>query len=248
VRWLGLLIAGLFAAAPGHAQPLSTDTTQLHVLRGHYATADAQYQQVHANCASLLDEVLGYVGPVEAPMQPRDDACAAFADPGRRMGTNTSWRACSVRFFDAYDAKRAEYRACFDQEEQLGRTRLELYRQIASLDRRLRETALARASAPAPVPGWLGVKIEDLNSQRAAQLGFAGQPGAYVVGTFDRSPASKAGVREGDMITAFDGRPVRASSDLLNYAQGILAGQTIALDVIRAGTLRTVYVAIEARR
>ena len=97
-------------------------------------------------------------------------------------------------------------------------------------------------------PGWLGVEIEDLDPQRAAQLQLGGTLGAYVEGTRNRSPARKAGILEGDLITGFDGATVRTSSDLLNYAQGLVAGQTVALDVLRNGTRRTIYVAIEARR
>ncbi len=218
------------------------------VLRADFLSVAARYDAVRDRCAVLEEAVLAYVGPVDAPMQPRDEACAAFADGSGRNLLNARWRACSVSHFASYDAKRAEYRACLDEEGLLGQRRVDLMRQIVSLDRRLRQSALNSIPPPPPIPGWLGVEIDDLEPIEAARLRLDGVPGAFVEGTLNRSPARRAGVMEGDMITAIDGAPIRSSADLLSYARNLVAGQTIALDVIRAGSPRTIYVAIEPRR
>ncbi|MFN3231451.1 MAG: S1C family serine protease [Alphaproteobacteria bacterium] len=197
---------------------------------------------------ALEDTVLAFVGPVDAPMQPRDEACASLADASGRNLLNSRWRACSVSHFAEYDAKRAEYRACLEEEARLGQARVAVMRQIVALDRQLRQSALGGIPERPPVPGWLGVEIDDLEPIEAARLRLDGVPGAFVEGTLNRSPAQRAGLREGDLITAVEGTPIGSAQELQTYAQRLVAGQTIAVDIIRAGMRRTVYVAIEARR
>jgi S1-C subfamily serine protease len=78
------------------------------------------------------------------------------------------------------------------------------------------------------------------------QIGLAPDTrGAAVTAVFAASPGSKAGLREGDVVVAIDGRPVRSAGA---FAQGLSAlkpGDSITLDVLdQAGPRRaTVTVA-----
>lgn len=55
------------------------------------------------------------------------------------------------------------------------------------------------------------------------------------------SPAEKAGIESGDVITAIDGAPVTSFEDVINMV-GPAAGRTLAITVDRAGTARTIEV------
>src|ERR1044072_3341538 len=60
------------------------------------------------------------------------------------------------------------------------------------------------------------------------------------LGTVLRSrPADLAGVKEGDIITAFDGVPIRTSEELLMRIRGALAYSTVKLSIVRKGENET---------
>ncbi len=62
--------------------------------------------------------------------------------------------------------------------------------------------------------GWLGVQIQDVTRQLAESFGMTTPHGALVSKVMPNSPAEKAGLQVGDVITEFNGRPIQTSSDL----------------------------------
>jgi serine protease Do len=74
--------------------------------------------------------------------------------------------------------------------------------------------ALAGAvEAAAPKPwAWLGVRIRDLSEQEmneiSKQHGIKEGFGVFIVDVLAETPASRAGLRTGDVVVAFNGRPV----------------------------------------
>src|SRR5204863_8474091 len=64
--------------------------------------------------------------------------------------------------------------------------------------------------------GWLGVAIQGITPNIAKSLGLdPDQPtGALVSSVTPNSPAAKAGVKQGDVITAAAGRPIKTVHDL----------------------------------
>ena len=62
--------------------------------------------------------------------------------------------------------------------------------------------------------GWLGVQIQPITSGIADSLGLKSTEGALVDETQANSPAAKAGIESGDVITAVNGKPVKDSRDL----------------------------------
>ncbi len=62
--------------------------------------------------------------------------------------------------------------------------------------------------------GWLGVVIQDVNADMAEALDMDEAQGALVANVAKESPAEAAGVKVGDIIVAFDGAPVKKSSEL----------------------------------
>jgi serine protease Do len=62
--------------------------------------------------------------------------------------------------------------------------------------------------------GVLGVQIGQVTRERAQELGLSRPVGAFVNSVNNGSAADKAGIRPGDVITAFNGREILNASDL----------------------------------
>ena len=58
------------------------------------------------------------------------------------------------------------------------------------------------------VRGFLGVSIQDLNQDLAKSFGIKDAKGALVSDVKDDSPADQAGLKQGDIITTYQGAPV----------------------------------------
>jgi len=92
--------------------------------------------------------------------------------------------------------------------------------------------------------GWLGVKIQPVDSDIAKSLGLDDAKGALVAEVFKDSPASKANVQVGDVIVSFDGHDVVKSADLPALVAGTPIGKTAPLIVVRGGERVTVDVEV----
>jgi serine protease Do/serine protease DegQ len=95
------------------------------------------------------------------------------------------------------------------------------------------------------VRGQLGVQVEDLNPDTAKVMGLSVQSGALVSRVLKGSPADKAGVKAGDVITALDGQTLEGSADLRNRIGLIAPGTTVKLSVIRKKEQKTISVTLE---
>jgi serine protease Do len=62
--------------------------------------------------------------------------------------------------------------------------------------------------------GWLGVTVQTVTQDVADNLGLKEAKGALVASVLPDSPAAKAGIETGDVITAFNGHEVKQMSDL----------------------------------
>ena len=62
--------------------------------------------------------------------------------------------------------------------------------------------------------GWIGVHIQPVTTDIAENLGMKGSEGALVAQPQAGSPAAKAGIESGDVITAVNGRAVKDARDL----------------------------------
>ena len=97
--------------------------------------------------------------------------------------------------------------------------------------------------------GWLGVTLQPLDRELADYLGIPDSTGAIVNSVAEGSPAARAGLKAGDVITGFEGVPVEAEKeeDLGGFQRVIAAvkpGQKAKLDLLRERKPRRVEVQI----
>jgi serine protease Do len=87
----------------------------------------------------------------------------------------------------------------------------------------------------APRRGWLGVSVRALTPEISKRLGLSGGEGVLVSKVAAAGPAAVAGVREGDVILAYNGRPVRASRELPRLVASTRPGSRARLKFLREG-------------
>jgi len=81
--------------------------------------------------------------------------------------------------------------------------------------------------------GWLGVGIQPVTPEIAAAVGLDKTMGALVSQVEPNSPAAHAKLRKGDVIVAYDGRPIDEVRDLTRRVADTPAGKTADLEVWR---------------
>ena len=83
--------------------------------------------------------------------------------------------------------------------------------------------------------GQLGVGIQSVTSDIAASLGLKNVQGVIVNSVMPNSPADRAGVRQGDIITALNGSTVVDSNELRNKVADTAPGTEVMLTILRDG-------------
>jgi len=90
------------------------------------------------------------------------------------------------------------------------------------------------------VRGFLGVNIQDLTPALAREFNVKESSGTLVAGVTPRSPAEKAGLRDGDIITEFNGKPVKDGRHLKLQVAQTAPGTTVPVKILRDGKSKTV--------
>ena len=85
----------------------------------------------------------------------------------------------------------------------------------------------------------LGVTIQPLTADMASAMNLPNTNGALVSSVDEGSPAAKAGVKQGDVITQFNGKAVRDNNQLRNSVANTAPGSTVPLQVLRDGRTET---------
>lgn len=93
--------------------------------------------------------------------------------------------------------------------------------------------------------GWLGVLVQGIDQELAQSFGLDQPKGALVSQVMPNSPAAKAGLKPGDIITDFDGKPVEQWSRLPPMVGVTPVGKSVPVTVLREGKSKTVEVTIE---
>src|SRR4051794_19285928 len=90
--------------------------------------------------------------------------------------------------------------------------------------------------------GYLGVQIQPLSKDLAEGLGLSTEKGALVGSTQDGTPAAKAGIKSGDVITAVNGDPVATAREVSKKVAGLKPGSKVEITYLRDGQERTATV------
>jgi len=94
------------------------------------------------------------------------------------------------------------------------------------------------------IRGWLGVVIQDLDENLAEALGTKPTTGVVVSDVTPKSPAAKAGVKRGDIITEINGVRILSTSKLRNTVALSGPKAKVNLTVLRDGTPRVFAVVL----
>jgi serine protease Do len=92
--------------------------------------------------------------------------------------------------------------------------------------------------------GRIGVQIGDVTKEVAESIGLGAAQGALVRSIEPGSPADKAGLEPGDIITRFDNKPIEKASDLPRLVGNTKPGTRSSLLVFRRGASKELAVII----
>lgn len=106
------------------------------------------------------------------------------------------------------------------------------------------EQLVTRGSVVHP---YLGVSLAALTPEIRQQLGVQAPSGAVVLQVAAGSPADRAGLRPGDVITAFAGAPVTSVQDVVGRLARTAPGQNVPITVARGGAPTTLTVVVGER-
>ena len=95
--------------------------------------------------------------------------------------------------------------------------------------------------------GWLGAEIQSL-PRDLAQMPILPKTGGVRIGfVVANSPANRAGLAPGDIITHMNGEPISSPRAAINYVADITPGDVIAIILLRAGDFTTIKATVGER-
>jgi serine protease Do len=92
--------------------------------------------------------------------------------------------------------------------------------------------------------GRIGVQIDQVTRDVAESIGLGRAQGALVRSVESGSPAERAGVEAGDIITRFNGQPIERASDLPRLVGNTKPGAKVTMSLFRRGGSRDVSITV----
>lgn len=83
------------------------------------------------------------------------------------------------------------------------------------------------------IRGWIGVVIQKVTPELKDKLDLLDEKGALVSDVVSRGPADASGIKRGDVIVSFDGKPIKESRELPYIVASTPVGKTVFVEVIR---------------
>ncbi len=96
--------------------------------------------------------------------------------------------------------------------------------------------------------GWLGVGIQTVTEDLAAQFNLDKEEGVLVNEVFDGEPAQKAGIQPGDIILKVDNAIVDTPTSLAKAVAALTPGKAANLKILRNGEMRDLSVVLSERK
>ncbi|MEQ1502421.1 MAG: PDZ domain-containing protein, partial [Myxococcota bacterium] len=95
--------------------------------------------------------------------------------------------------------------------------------------------------------GFLGIQPQTLNDELRRSLGIDAAKGALVTSVFDDTPASRSGLKTGDVVLEVDGQAIDSDVDLISTIGNRHPGERIVLKIERDSRLQDVKVTLTER-
>jgi serine protease Do len=92
--------------------------------------------------------------------------------------------------------------------------------------------------------GWLGAAIQDLDENLARTFNYKSSDGVLIGDVTPDSPAAKAGLKSGDIVVRYNGRPTDHMHQLRNAVAATAPGTQAELEIFRNGRRMTVPVEV----
>lgn len=110
----------------------------------------------------------------------------------------------------------------------------------------LAKTVVPALKTTGVVPrGYLGAHIRDLDAEAAERLGAPKDAGVVIAEVFDKTPAAKAGLKAGDLISAVSGKAVKDTGALQRIIGSLPIDKAVDFDIVRGGKIEKLTVVIE---
>ena len=93
--------------------------------------------------------------------------------------------------------------------------------------------------------GWLGVNVQPVTRDMAEAMGLSAARGAVITRIDPEGPAASAGFQTGDVVLAFDGRPVADDRALPRIVADTEPGRTVSAELFRRGRAISLDVEVE---
>jgi serine protease Do len=94
------------------------------------------------------------------------------------------------------------------------------------------------------IRGWIGVSIQEVTPDLAKEFGAVETTGALVADVMDDSPASRAKLERGDIITAYNSTAIRDPGQLRSLVAETAPGTTVTVSILREKKSQDIKVTI----
>ena len=92
--------------------------------------------------------------------------------------------------------------------------------------------------------GYLGIMIQDLTPDLAEPFGLDGKSGVLIANVDAGTPAERAGLKQGDVVIRYNGKPVRNVGSFRNRVAATAPDTAAKMTIIRDGRKRSIKVTI----
>ncbi|MFH1871267.1 MAG: Do family serine endopeptidase [Pseudomonadota bacterium] len=83
--------------------------------------------------------------------------------------------------------------------------------------------------------GWVGIEVQELTPELAESFKLSGTDGTLIAGVMRGSPADKAGIKPGDVLTQVNGKLVKDAQVMLELIAALVPGTSARFDLKREG-------------
>jgi len=93
---------------------------------------------------------------------------------------------------------------------------------------------------------WLGVETQEVTAEKAKELKLSTERGVVIGKVLEESPAAKAGLKDGDVVTEINGQRIEGAAQFRRMIREIPSGRTVQLSVWRDGHAQTISATLGA--